>query len=262
MRSLLLLAVTSLLLSASPAGAVDLDHNGLDDSIGPSDAAAPREDASVAIVDTGDQAVNDYANRLTAAGYGYTLITPGSDYSVLSLYDAVLLPVGHGSSCCWNTFNALADDYHRYVNDGGCLYIGQPNPYDLQGQQADITWAPYALRLYAFYDPGDCPPTIEDPNACETESLTGDDLPFPGDQALEVGPEWSIFSAGPLTGYPSLLGASYGTGHAIVELGHPSPGALCPYSDIGFATWFGCCLSGPVATESTTWGTLKALYRD
>lgn len=262
MRSTLLFGFLSfLLLVPVSLQAADLDLDALDDQvISPPDTPGGGRQVTVAIVDTGDGAVNDYGTRLTNTGYAYDLIPMNSGYATLIQYEAVILPTSHGSTCCYGTFESLAGDYHSYVSDGGCLYVGQPNPFDHPGGNAAIPWVPYVLELNAFYDGNDCPPVIVDPDDCVTEGMVGDDFPFPGDTVLELGPEWNTLVQGP-SGRESVFDASYGAGHVLVELGHPSPNALCPYSDAGFARMIGCCIGGPTAVETIRIGGLKLLYR-
>jgi hypothetical protein len=256
----LFLLLPALLLVASAASAQDANWNGLDDSSDGADYPPGFQDGPVAIVDTGDGSIANFQDRLDAAGYTHVLIPMNSGYDTLSQYDAVILPVGHGSACCYNTIAANAADYHQYVADAGCLYVCQPNPYNIS-QPADIPWVPYGLTLNAYYDLADCPPTITDPDHCMAQGLQGSDLPFPADQAIGYDPEWEVVEVGQATGYPGLITAPYGSGHVLVDMGHPSPGALCPYTNDGFAQMMSCCLGPPTPVEDASWGSLKTLYR-
>lgn len=215
--------------------------------------------ASVAIVDTGDKSIPDFIERLATAGYSASLIPPGSGYSVLSQFEMVVLPVSHARNASYDTFVALAADYHAFVFDGGCLYVGQPNP--TQGTST-ITWVPYHLELYGYYGDYECPPVIDDPSHCVTTGIDGSDLPSPYDTVQAQGPEWTVLASGPDSGMPGLLVASYGAGHVNVDLDNPSENAFCPYTDLGFSRMVECCLpNAPVPTTSSTWGKLKTAFR-
>jgi hypothetical protein len=121
---------------------------------------------------------------------------------------------------------------------------------------------PYELTLNAFYDVNDCPPVIVDPAHCVAEGVTGDDLAFPGDTVVSMASDWQVVTEGPITGRPSVFTATYGNGGIVVELGHPSPGALCPYSDAGFESMVTCCMEpGPTPIIESSWGKLKTSYR-
>jgi hypothetical protein len=257
MRALRWIALWSLL--TGPAWAQDMNHDGIVDEItGPT----PVENAvaNIAIVNTGDGSVGNYQTRLVAMGHTVTVIPVNSTLGTLVLYQVVVLPTSHGSTSTYGVFQGLANDYHQYVQGGGCLYIGQPNPFDAPGQQAPIPWAPYALTVNANYNGADCPPTIVNPQLCETQGLLGSDLPFPADTITVLGPEWTILTRGPITNNPGALSAAFGGGHVVVDLGHPSTGSVCPYTNVGIDRLVTCCL--PVATpvDTSTWGKVKATY--
>ncbi len=255
-----LLLVLAALFLALPVAAEDADRDGLDDAAMPP-PGGQYPDATIAIVDIGSS-VGNYQARLTTAGYGSTLIPVTSDYSVLIQYDVVLLPVSHAAPATYSTLDALAADYHDYVNDGGKLWIGQPNPYQMPGNTADITWAPYDLTIEISYTMDDCPSLIVDPSHCIAQGVSGSDLPFAGDTVVQMGSEWHIVAQGPTTGGPAVFIADYGCGACLVELGHPSPSALCPYTDAGFYRLIYCLIEagGPSPTEPATWGAIKSIF--
>ena len=258
MRTLRWIALLSLL--TSPAWAQDFNQDGADDEItGPT----PVENAvaTVAIVDTGDGSVGNYQTRLQAMGHIVTVIPLNSNLATMMLYQVVILPTGHGAAGTYANFQGLANDYRQYVQSGGCLYIGQPNPFNQPGQQASIPWAPYALSVNANYNGSDCPPVIANPQLCQTQGLSGSDLPFPADTITVLGPEWTIITRGPISNNPGTLSAVFGSGHVVVDLGHPSTGAICPYTNTGIDRLVTCCLSGATPVDTSTWGKVKATYR-
>jgi hypothetical protein len=263
MRSLLaslLFVALSIGLPAVPVLADDVDLDALDDNFLP-DPGVSYADATVAIVDAGG-GIADFQNRLLTAGYGSTLIPVTSDLSVLSQYDIVLLPVSHATPAYYSTLDGLAQDYHDYVDMGGKLWIGQPNPYQMPGNTADITWAPYALTVNNGYNTADCPTVIVDPTHCIAQGISGSDLPFAGDTVIQMGTVWHVVGQGPVTGLPCVFIAEYGHGACLVELGHPSPAAVCPYTDAGFSRLVECLLEAgpPSPVESSTWGQIKSFF--
>ena len=259
-----ILAIAVLL--ATPVWAVDLNLDGLadGDASGATPSASPgasRDEGDIAVVDTGDSAVSNYVDRLTGLGYPVFTIPADSDLEVLLGYSLVILPVGHSNAQNHDTFAGLAADYIDYVNSGGGLWVGQPNPFGMPGNEATITWVPYLLRLHNGYDTADCPPVIVDPDHCITEGLPDVQFSFPADTVLEMGPEWEILVEGITTGRPGVLFATSGAGNILVELTHPAPGSLCPPDDEALDRYVMCTMGGVVATESTTWSTVKTLYR-
>src|SRR4030095_12828690 len=204
MRALRWIALCSLL--AAPAWAQDLNQDGnSDENTGP--PPVEYSVANVAIVNTGDGSVGNYQTRLTAMGHTVTVIPLNSNLATLLLYQGVILPFSHSSSSTVANFQGLANDYRQYVQSGGCLYIGQPNPFDLPGQVSTISWAPYSLTVNANYNGSDCPPTIPNNQLCQTQGLQGSDLPFPADTITVMGPEWTILTRGPITNNPGTLSA-------------------------------------------------------
>jgi len=254
----LLFVCLCLAWQAGPVLAEDVDQDGLDDSI--TALPATYADATIAIVDAGG-GISNFQDRLTAVGYGSTVIPATSNLSVLSQYDIVILPVSHATPAYYYTLDGLAQDYHDYVNLGGKLWIGQANPYQMPGNTADITWAPYDLTINNGYTMDDCPTLIVDPTHCIAQGVTGADLPFAGDTVIQLGPEWHVVGQGPMTGLPCVFIADYGYGACLVELGHPNPAALCPYTNAGFSRLVECLLlAGPTPTDPTTWGRIKAFF--
>lgn len=256
LSAVLLLALT---LPVVPALAEDVDLDGLDDGIlsGP---GTTNLDANVAIIDVGSS-VSYFQSRLATAGQASTLIPVTSGYATMIQYDIVLLPVGHAVPAYYATLNGLAADYHSYVNDGGKLWIGQPNPYQMPGNTADITWAPYALTVNNGYSASDCPTVIVDPTHCIAQGIVGSDLPFAGDTVITMAPEWHVVGQGPATGLPCVFMAEYGCGACLVEFGHPSPSSVCAYTDLGFLRMVECLLQvAPSPTDASTWGQIKAFF--
>lgn len=259
MRRLFACLILTLAIPAAPVLADDLDFDALEDAF-PPDEGTINSDASVAIVDAGG-GIAEFQARLAATGHVSTVIPVTSGYATLMQYDIVILPVSHATPAYYNTLNGLAQDYHDYVDDGGKLWIGQPNPYQMPGNTADITWAPYGLTINNAYNGQDCPVLIVDPAHCIAQGVSGADLPFPGDTVTQMGAEWHVVTRGLVTNNPSVFMAGYGQGACLVELGHPSTSALCAYTDAGFARLVECLMeSGPTPVESATWGRIKSYF--
>jgi hypothetical protein len=256
-------------LSAAPVWAVDRNHDGLDDSsasdmnIGTDPEAhnALLDEGDIAIVDTGDYSVSVFVTRLTGLGYPVYTIPADSDLEVLLGYSLVILPVSHADSDNYDTFDGLAADYIEFVNTGGGLWLGQPNPFGMPDNSATITWVPYLLTLDNSYLGDDCALNIVDPNHCITEGLPNTQFSFPGDTALALGAEWDILVEGAVTGSPGVMFAEYGSGKILVELTHPAEASLCPMDDDALDRYVACTMGGVVAVEGTTWSTVKSLYR-
>ena len=256
----MVLALTAIaMICAAPLWAADNNNDGIDDDIAIIVQSAAADEGDIAIVDTGD--AGSYIERLTAIGYPVDTIGMDSDLEMLLEYSLVILPVSHASAATYANFDGLAADYIEYVSLGGGLWVGQPNPYQMPGDTADITWVPYALTLHNAYNLDDCPTVIVDPSHCITEGLPNTQFSFAGDTVLEMGPEWQVLTEGFASGMPSVFVATYGDGRILVELGHPSLGALCPPDDAALERYVSCTMGGIVGTENASWSTVKTLFR-
>lgn len=253
MRKQLIYATPFLFVGA--ALAIDNDYDGLDDDFVFPPGPSPVEGSAIAILDISgtDQ---QYAPWLSELGYSYTLIPLDSDYNTLRNYSLVLLPYSHGEECCYETMASHASDYHRYVQEGGCLYVGQPNPFKAPPK---ITWVPYLLELSPWYTLPPCDRYITNPEHCITEGLYPFDLAPAGDTVIQMGPEWEVLVRQVATQDPGVFTASFGKGRIVVELG--APGGICTQTIAGFQRYLECCLPGPISIEENTWGSVKAKYR-
>jgi len=260
MRTLLTILCLGLFVTV-PVLAADLNGDGVDDSYIDHFVSASLEVGEIAVVDIGGGGVGDFLSRITGLGYSISTIPANSTLETLLNYSVVILPVGHGSATHHATFDALADDYHMYVSSGGGLWIAQPNPYQMPGGTADITWAPYALTLQNEYNGDDCPPMIVDSTHCITEGMSDTVFSFPGDDAISYASDWQVLVTGSVTGRPGVMFAEYEGGKVLVELGHPSMGSLCPADDLAFQRYLECLAGGTVATSEMSWGSLKANFR-
>ena len=250
-------------LLALPVFAADRNGNGVGDE---HEIRMPleleRTDAMIAIVDIGTAAVADYISRLAALGYAVNPIPVDSDLETLLNYNLVILPVGHGDVPTYSTFDALKDDYRSYVEVGGGLWVGQPNPWQHSGGTADITWVPYELTLWGEYNENDCPAWLTDVQHCITAGYYDANFSFPADTVLNLGIQWEILVVGLMSGNPGVLTSEYGAGKILVEFGHPSLLAICPIDDTALRQYVECTVgSNSVATEELSLDEVKALYQ-
>ena len=258
----LMLMLPVLALVALPAIAADRNGDGIDDNLEfPIPVDLAKVDGAIAIVDVGT-AVGDYATRIEGLGYTVSAIGAESDLETLLNYDLVILPVGHADQSNYSSFESHASHYMMYVEAGGGLWVGQPNPYDRPGGEAPITWVPYLLHLNSDYSNADCPVLVVDNTHCITAGFSDAAFSLPGDTVTEQGSEWDVLTRGAASNSPSVLFAEYGAGKILVELGHPSYGSICPYDDTAMRQYVECTMGGsPVATESISLGGVKALFK-
>ncbi len=256
--------LVGLLVSCSVAvgaRAADMDRDGAED--GSPAEGSPRSGSGAARVAVLEMNTADpYVGRLRGLGYEVTTIPRTSGLEVLDDYELVVLPQTHAQPSVYAVLDSLAADYHAYVANGGRLWVGQPNPYGMPGNAADITWVPYRLRLWYAYTLDDCPPSIADSTHCLTAGLAGVQFSMPGDRVDELGDEWHVVVRGTSTGRPAVFTADYGAGTVFVELGNPEESSYCPIPTTVFRRYAECLLGPVVSVASLSWGRLKAAYRD
>lgn len=257
------LATIIMTMLAFPALAADNNGDGLEDGLeNLTPVVTNRTGGDIAIVDTGSTAVIEYITRLGALGYTVNPIALESDLATLMAYNLVILPVGHGDLPTYSVFDTHREDYLSFVENGGGLWVGQPNPYQHPGQTADITWVPYTLTLYNPYNSGDCPVWLTDANHCITGGYYDNVFSFPGDTVVSMGVEWLPLVVGLSSGNPGAIVAEYGSGKVLAEFGHPSPGALCVMDDIALRQYVECTMGvNSVATETISFDGMKALFK-
>jgi murein DD-endopeptidase MepM/ murein hydrolase activator NlpD/cell division septation protein DedD len=177
---------------------------------------------SVGIIEVGGF---DYPyNRLVELGYEVSLLPASADLSDFAQYDIVYLPVlwADGFSGNYSEIEAHAADYQAFVNQGGGLFVDQPNPFQQPGETVTPSLLPYSVTFYNLYDSNDWPPTIVDPNHYITQGLTGNDMPGPADQIISIDPAYAILVRGQATNSPSLVVAPYGQGRILIQTDHPA----------------------------------------
>lgn len=186
----------------------------------------------IGMIQTGE--FNAPRNRLTELGFqNITLLAPSSDLAVLRNFDIVYLPTNWAQLNGGNyaEIQAQSADYLAYVQEGGALFIDQPNPYQQPGGQVTPNILPYPMTFVSSYDLGDFPPVVVNANHEITRGLPPQTLPFPADQITVIAPEYEVLARGAISHSPSLAVATYGRGRILVQTAHPSRTAIRPFSD-------------------------------
>jgi len=261
MRKLLVVLGLGIFVFTVPTQAADLNGDGVDDSYISPSIYSSLEVGDIAVIDTEDGSVGTFLDRIGGLGYSITTIPLDSTLETWLNYSIIILPVGHANLTNYATFDALADDLHMYVNSGGGLWVGQPNPYQMPSGTADITWVPYALTLQYEYNESDCPPEVSDATHCITQGLPSTIFSFPADNAISYADDWQVLVVGNTTNRPGVMFAEYGSGKVLVEFSHPSPFSGCPIDDAALQRYLECLDSGTVAISEINWGSLKANFR-
>jgi hypothetical protein len=166
-------------------------------------------------------------------GYSINLIPREAGIETFRRYDIVYIPVGWAQSSYgdYDVLEEHADDYHTYVNEGGGLFIDQPNPYGQPGGIVTPNLLPLPITFNYQYNLNESPLVIVDTNHDITKNLPPEDMPYPADQLTNVDPAYQILVKGNATNSPSLVVGQYGNGRILVQAGHPSPTAYNPFSD-------------------------------
>jgi uncharacterized membrane protein len=164
----------------------------------------------VGVIQIPDYLFTDIRDRLNSLGFQAEWIGASSDYEDFIEYDVVYLPVG------WAFQNQLiesrANQYQRFVEEGGGLVVEQPN--------FKATFTPELLPYkVAFglnqYDPGEWPPDVRMKHEI-VENLRASELPGPGNRIGVKDDRWQVIATSPQGKYPTLVVAEYGRGRIVV----------------------------------------------
>ncbi len=194
--------------------------------------------------------------RVQSLGYS---VTVGGDLSFanISQYDVLWLAlVGPGVA------GGAQSDIELFVNNGGGLYIHQPNGF------GTIDYAPSGFEF-----------TVSDVLWCDPEEnntivTPGHPTMFGLSPADLVGRYDTVFTSSLGSGYTLLAegtgacddnvqsaAGTFGAGRVFADLGN-SGGSASPGSDMYLTNLFEwLCVGGSTPTESTTWGEIKGLFR-
>jgi hypothetical protein len=174
------------------------------------------------------------ANRLSKVGFNsITFLDDTSGLSEFVKFDIIYLPtnwagLGLGSL---DIIESNSNDYINYLENGGNIYIEQPNPYGQPGDSIRPTIIPYPITFHNSYDYQDFPPVAIDSSHEITKDIIQEDLPFPGDSMTFVDDHYQTLVVGATSLKPSLVITEFGLGKLLVCTAHPSPNALYTFGD-------------------------------
>jgi hypothetical protein len=154
---------------------------------------------------------------LRHVGIDGDLIPPSSTTEAMRPYDVIWLATGWAEYVY--SYGQIADhpgDFLTYVQDGGGLFVEQPNPFGHPENTLSPALLPYPITIRSQYDPLDWPPILVDPAHPITEGLANTDMPFPADQVVVADAAYTILVRGGKTQSPSLLVAEYGAGRIVI----------------------------------------------
>jgi hypothetical protein len=156
---------------------------------------------------------------------------------------------------------AQAAAIEQFVSVGGSLYIHQP------AGQGDATYGPPGFEVsilsnaWCTYPGPDVWACIIDPSHPLVTSFTNDDLGGALDWVGDLGSGFSIVAESCVCHDPAIAAGEYGDGLVVFDTTYLASVAS-PHGDfiVHFFTYL-CEGQGPVATESTTWGSVKSFFR-
>jgi hypothetical protein len=176
----------------------------------PEPTVIPSRPIRVGVINIPDYKFTDITNRLSGLGFDAEWIGASSDYTVFSQYDVVYLPIG------WAFQNPMiesrAQQYKRFVEEGGGLVVEQPN----YASTLTPDLLPYKLTFkLKRYDANEWPPRIIN-NDEIIKDVPATELPGPGNEISTRDENWTILTAAAQSNSPTLLIASYGRGRMVV----------------------------------------------
>lgn len=220
--------VPSVVSTAQSAPPADHDSDGRIDtqSDTPAMEAARAQGAAAAAFSLGMLETGEYEwsyERLQSLCLDPRLVSPDADLETLRQYDLIYLPVQWAQKDVgeYVTIEAHASAYRTYVQDGGMLFVDQPNPYQQPDERVSPGLLPYPITFYNPFDAGDYPPAVVNPHHPVTHGVPANDLPFPADQMLDVDSRYEVLVQGPSSGAPSLIVGDYGAGRILIQTAHP-----------------------------------------
>lgn len=172
---------------------------------------------SIGIVDAGDPDVP--TERFNTVGYtNITVIPTDAGLAEFELFDIIYLPGtwASGATSYFPIIESNAADYIAYVEQGGRLFVEQPNPFMQPSATIIPTILPYPITFYNLYNTSDHPPIMVNPNHEILTGLSAQELSFPADQMIEVSEEYDVLVLGSVTESASLAVLEYGQGRIVV----------------------------------------------
>jgi hypothetical protein len=196
-------------------------------------------------------------DRLRSFGFDITATSGPAALALSNLleYDLVVIAyVGPG----W--LGSRQPDIEAFVSAGGGLLVHQPN------EAGNLDYLPIGFGVQ-----------IVDQHWCETSStaeivdaghpvtapITDDDLSLDADLVGALGPGLTVLARNVDCLDPALAAGNVGSGKVVFETGNADPQSVDPGSDLYWQTLLGwlCTPGGPIATETASWGGVKARYR-
>jgi uncharacterized membrane protein len=164
----------------------------------------------VGVIQIPDYLFTDIKDRLNRLGFQAEWIGASSGYEVFIEYDVVYLPIG------WAFQNQLiesrANQYQRFVEEGGGLVVEQPNFKSTLTPEL----LPYQIAFGLMqYDPREWPPDVRVGHEI-VENLRASELPGPGNRIGVKDDHWQVLATSPNGKYPTLVIAEYGQGRIVV----------------------------------------------
>ena len=164
----------------------------------------------IGIIQIPDYIFTDIKDRLNSLGFEAEWIGASSDYKDFIEYDIVYLPIG------WAFQNQLiesgANQYQRFVDEGGGLVVEQPNFKSVLTPEL----LPYKIAFGLMqYDSREWPPEVRVKHEI-VANLRASELPGPGNRIGVKDDRWQVITTSPQGKYPTLVVAEYGQGRIVV----------------------------------------------
>ena len=197
------------------------------------------------------------ATRLPGIGILLTITANPADLSIANLVNYDVLVIAYTGS---GSIAAYQPDIQTFVGMGNGLLIHQPNftgvtDYAPAGfeSETEFLWCNGATAEQAVITDGSHP---------ITSGLTDADLAGDFDTVNSLGAGYSVLSRNAVCDDPALAAGTSGLGRVVFETGNASSTAIDGGSDAYWVSIFDwLCSTGPVSTEESSWGGIKATYR-
>lgn len=216
----------------------DTNADGLTDTVMPYEKKSSESfnpdniNIKIGIIEAGTS-MKGLTDRLESIGYSNVeTISHTKARNLLNSYDVIAFAVSWAGSQSATLDSIFSDSmkYLDFVNQGGGLFIEQPNPFAQRGNQITIPILPVPVTFDNGYIKTDTV-MIVDPTHPITKDLPWEGMPFPGDQVKNLDKSYHVLVKGRQTNSPGLFVTEYGKGRILLHMAHHSPGAIWPISD-------------------------------
>jgi hypothetical protein len=195
--------------------------------------------------------------RLAGLGLSITQAASSAELAIANLVNYDVLVVAYTPA---GSITAYQPDIQMFVDMGRGLLLHQPNftgttDYAPTGFDADLSaiWCNGGTVEQAV---------ITDGSHAIMSGLTDVDLAGDFDTVNSLGAGYSVLARNAVCNDPAVAAGTYGLGRVVLETGNASPTSLDPGSDAYWVNVFDwLCSPGPVSTEESSWGGIKATYR-